>query len=200
MRQGCSTRATPVGIVHALAPTGVHVRADIHESRGPLDQRRQYVGSLYVDGECLREAVRGHHALLARAEGHVVNDGVEPAEGVDLLGHGLHRRDRRDVSDHDRLAARKPGRYLPRSGAAGALIQLSLRATPGRSTSQAGRRRLESGRPLLVSQRGTRPPESEIRVSSSLASMAAHPDRDRSGRAPRHAARQAAVPRARPVK
>jgi hypothetical protein len=76
----------------------VEAGTEIDEPSRQFYQRRQYIGRQRVRREDVRQAVLGLDApRLQITDRDVVDDRIEPAEGVRLLRHGLGAGDRGHV-------------------------------------------------------------------------------------------------------
>ena len=72
----------------------VKAGTQVDEAPGSLDQRRQNIRCERIDSENMRQAIFGRDAPgLPIADGRIVNDSVEEAEPIHLLGHAASLRD-----------------------------------------------------------------------------------------------------------
>jgi hypothetical protein len=85
----------------------VHAGAQVHEALRPLDERRQDVEGQDVDGEDVRQAVLRLDSRLLIADRGIVNDRVEAAEAIDLIGQASRLRDAGEIADHDGFRGRE---------------------------------------------------------------------------------------------
>ena len=84
----------------------MHSGGQVHQPLRHRDEGGQDVRSQSVHGEKLRQAVDCLHQLrLSVADPGVMDDGVETAELVDLVGDGFRLRDARQVANDDVLRA-----------------------------------------------------------------------------------------------
>jgi len=91
----------------------VKAGTQVDEARGSLDQRGQDVRCERVDGENMRQAIFGRDAPgLPIADGRIVNDPVEGAEPVHLIGHAPSLGDDREITDDHGLRTRHGGERL----------------------------------------------------------------------------------------
>ena len=78
----------PVEVVEGGATGGVHVAAEVDQSGGAPDERREEVRRQQVDGEHTWMAVCRRVPFRLGVDAGVVNDCVEASERVDVLGEG----------------------------------------------------------------------------------------------------------------
>jgi hypothetical protein len=97
----------------------VHPAAQVDQAVGPLDECGEDVRGEDVRRQQVRVPVGGLDPLrLAVADARVVDDGVHPAEGVDLIGHADGLRRAREVADRDAGRLRADVAEVGRSGLA----------------------------------------------------------------------------------
>jgi hypothetical protein len=80
----------------------VHAAADVDQPVGTVDLDGQQVGREDVDGERARVSLRGGDPLGVDVDAGVVDDGVHPADRVDLVGETVRLAGACEVADYNR--------------------------------------------------------------------------------------------------
>src|SRR5262245_47856796 len=91
----------------------MHSRTQVNEPIRALDKSREHIGRQHVHGEYFRHAVlRLDTMRLLVADPGIVDHRIEPSEPVDLVGHGFHFFDGREVADDSGFRTWRPGYRL----------------------------------------------------------------------------------------
>jgi hypothetical protein len=79
----------------------MHIAGEVDEAVRTLDQPGQEVGRQGVDRECSRMPLRSGIGVGVGVDGRVVDDGIHPAEAVDLIGETARLFRAGEVADDD---------------------------------------------------------------------------------------------------
>lgn len=91
----------PVEVVEAVVAADVHVASQVDQPVRPVDQPGQEVGGEGVDRQHPGMPLRAGVAVAVAVDAGVVDDGIHPAELVDLVGKGPGLLGACEIPDND---------------------------------------------------------------------------------------------------